>query len=367
MEIKVQKSEFLKGLVWTQGVVEKKSTMPILSSSLIEAKGKSVTFSATNLEVGVLSTIPCDVVKPGKVAADAKGLYDIVRELSDKDIVEIREMENNWIEVSCGRARFKIVGSNPGEFPGLPPNEGELYRLDAKTLLDMVGKTSYAMSLDETRYALNGVYIEGGDGKLRMVAADGHRLSYLDRPVKGKWGGGVIIPKRGVWEIKKMADTAAEEERDVSVRLGEKTVTLESDGVQLIIRLVDGRFPPYQQIIPKGNDKIVSVNKKELSTVLKRISLVANEKSRGVKLAISPGNLEISSSNPDVGEGVETLGCVYKEESFNIGFNARYLLDIIDVLEDELVLLELKNDTTPCVIRSEFDKGFLALIMPMRL
>ena len=234
----------------------------------------------------------------------------------------------------------------------------------------MLNKVSYAMSNDETRYTLNGVYLEQLSSKsksaIRLVATDGHRVSYSEGPIKEdlKLSKGVIVPKKGVWEIKKMLDGI---EGSFSLQLSDKTVSVSTKDAMLICRLVDGQFPPYEQVISKDCNRIVSLDRKQFIQSLKRAMLVANERSKGVKFTISPGNLDISSSNPDIGEAKEELTCVYKGETFEVGFNASYFLDILGILEDEKVVIELKNDTSPCIIRSEFDKGFLSVVMPMRI
>ncbi len=370
MEIKIQKPEFLKALSWTQSIVERRSTMPILANALIDAKAKTLRVTATDLEVGVTAEYPAEVIKPGRIAVQAKGLFDIVKELP-QELVHIKIVSNNWVEITCGKTKFKIAGTAADEFPELPRLESAAsYSMEIDAVVDMVNKTSFAISTDETRYNLNGVFLQASakDGKnnLRMVATDGHRLSYEEKAVKGKWkiGDGVIIPRKGISEIKKLLEG---NEGEFTLEVDQKNVRITKDNVTLVVRLVDGQFPPYEQVIPKDNTRVLSINKDILIKALRRVSLLSSERSKGVKFQISPGNLVISSSNPDFGEAREELTVVYKGETFDVGFNARYFLDVLNVIEDEQVVLELKNDVNPCVIRSEFDKGLLSVIMPMRL
>ncbi|MBI2092468.1 MAG: DNA polymerase III subunit beta [Deltaproteobacteria bacterium] len=369
MEIKIQREALVRGLYLTQSVIEYKSTMPILSNAVLEAKGKSVNFTATDLQVGIIAKETAEVINPGKVLVPVKNIYEIAKELQG-EMVTIKTLSNNWIEVVSGKSKFKIMGAASDDFPSLPASDGQEINFEAKLFIEMIDKVSYAMSNDETRYALNGVYIEqvGANGKpaLRMAATDGHRLSYTQRPLKGsiKLQKGVILPKKGVWEIAKILKDI---EGDISLKIGEKTLSVSTKNVTFVCRLIDGQFPPYEQVIPKDNNKVVSIDRLQLAQSLRRASLVANEKSKGVKLSISPGNLDISSSNPDIGEAREELTCVYKGETSDVGFNATYFIDILSVLEDDKAILELKNDTSPCVIRSEFDKGFLSVVMPMRI
>ena len=368
MEIKIQRESLINGLYMTQSVIEHRTMMPILSNALIEAKGKGVSFTATDLQVGIIAREPADVSDAGKVLIPVKNLYDIAKELQN-DMITIKTSPNNWIDVTCGKSRFKIMGASADEFPSLPSSEGVEFNIDAKDFCEMIEKVSYAMSNDETRYTLNGVFLEqagtGAKASLRMVATDGHRLSYAERPVKsGKLAKGVIIPKKGIWELKKILEDV---DGDFTLQIGEKTISVVTKNVTFVCRLIDGQFPPYNQVIPKESGRVVSVDRKTLIQALRRAALLANEKSKGVKFNISPGNLDISSSNPDLGEAKEDISCVYKGETFDVGFNASYFIDILNVLEDEKSILELKNDTSPCVIRSEFDKGFLSVVMPMRL
>jgi DNA polymerase-3 subunit beta len=369
MEIKIQKEALVRGLYLTQSVIEYKSTMPILSNAVLEAKGKALNFTATDLQVGIIVQENAEVINPGKVLVPVKNLYEIAKELQNEMIL-IKTLSNNWVEVMSGKSKFKIMGAASDDFPSLPTADGQEINFEAKLFMEMIDKVSYAMSNDETRYALNGVFIElvseNGKDVLRMAATDGHRLSYAQRQLKNslKLQKGVILPKKGVWE---MAKILKDIEGDVNLKIGEKTISVNTKNVTFICRLIDGQFPPYEQVIPKDNNKVVSIDRTQLIQSLRRASLVANEKSKGVKLSISPGNLDISSSNPDIGESKEELTCVYKGETFDVGFNATYFIDILGVLEDDKAILELKNDTSPCVIRSEFDKGFLSVVMPMRI
>lgn len=369
MEFKIQKEALIKGLYLTQSVIEHRTTMPILSNALIEAKGKTVSITATDLQVGMITKQQADVASPGKVLVPVKSFYEIIKELQN-EMVTVKTLANNWVEIVCGKSKFKIMGAATDEFPSIPTAEGNDFNLDAKSFIEMIDGVSYAMSNDETRYTLNGVYLEGvtsgGKSSLRMVATDGHRLSFIERPFKGtaKISKGVIIPKKGVWELKKILEDV---DGDFTIQIGDKTVAVNTKTAMFVCRLIDGQFPPYAQVIPKDCNRVVSVDRQMLAQSLRRASLVANEKSKGVKFSISPGNMDISSSNPDLGEAKEELTCVYKGETFDVGFNASYFIDILGVLDDDKAVLELKNDTSPCVIRSEFDKGFLSVVMPMRL
>jgi DNA polymerase-3 subunit beta len=371
MELKITKTELLSGLFWTQSVVERKVTMPILSNALIEATPKILTITATDLEVGVRSTHTADVAMPGKVTVHAKNLYEIIRQLPDEKI-KITVAPNHWIEIVSGKSRFKIVGMSADEFPNLSFSEGkEVQSIPPATLMEMIERTAYAMSTDEVRYNLNGIYCEARDvdGKpgLRFVATDGHRMAYCERTTPKKWvlPKGVIIPRKGVGELKRLCDGGGD--APVSLFFDSKQVVVSRGNVSMLVRLIDGQFPPYEQVIPKDLPKAVTVDRKQLINSLKRATLVASDMSHAVKLTFSPGLIEISTANPDVGEVHEELAATYKGETFDVGFNAKYFLDILGVITDEATVMGLKNNVSPCVIRSEFDRGFLSMVMPRRL
>ncbi|MBI1909713.1 MAG: DNA polymerase III subunit beta [Deltaproteobacteria bacterium] len=367
MEFKIGKREFLKALQWSQGIVERKTTMPILANILLETVGKKLKIAATDLETTVLVEVKAEVFKTGKVAVNARNLYDIVRELPQEEI-RVEGEKNQWLELRSGQSKFRVVGMDPEEFPTLPVSKDKRFRLEPETIQKMIEKTLYAVSTNETRLTLNGVYLEGAgkEGTLRMVATDGHRLSYVDKEIKGdlKIDKGVILPRKGIVELKKLVEDG---EGDLAMALEEKQVAVNRGDVSLFLRLVEGEYPDYQQVIPKKLDRILSVGREVLTGALKRSSLVSVDRARGVNFSISPGHLELTSSHPDFGEAREELPVEYKGESFQVGFNARYLLDVLAVIQDEKIVIELKDEVSPCLIRSEFDRGFLSLIMPMRI
>jgi DNA polymerase-3 subunit beta len=370
MEIKIPRTEILKGLSLVQSIVERKTTMPILANVLFEAKKKQLSITATDLEVGINCSYPADVLTEGKVTVHAKSLYDIVKELPD-DTVHFKMKDGNWVEIKCGKSKFRIVGLSPEEFPELPTRgTGETRRTEAGTVREMIEKTAFAMSSDETRYNLNGVYTDlscSEDGKtVLMVATDGHRLSIVKREVGAKWNfpKGGIVPRKGIMELKRLAESG---DSPIDVWADKKHVIAYRDNTTLVIRLIDGQFPPYEQVVPKKSKRTVAVNRDELIHALKRVSVMSTDRSRGVKFSFSPGNLDISASNPDLGEAKEELTAEYKGESFEVGFNAKYFIDALTSIKDDQAVLQLGDETAPCVLASEYDKNFTHVIMPMRL
>ena len=370
MEIKIARSEMLKGLGLVQGIVERKTTMPILANVLFEASGKTLSITATDLEVGINCIMQGEVLNGGKVTVHARSIYDIVKELPE-EVVHLTVKDGSWIEIKCGKSRYKIVGLSPDEFPALPTKgQGDVWRIEGNLLGQMIERTSFAMSNDETRFNLNGVYLDPSKTKegtkLKMVATDGHRLSIVERDVGTKCGiqKGAIVPRKGVAELKKLIETGTSA---LDLWLDAKHLIAYRDSVTLVIRLIDGQFPPYEQVVPKSSKRVVSIQRGALVHALKRVSVLSTDRARGVKFSVSPKNLEIFASNPDLGEAREELDAEYKGESFEVGFNARYFIDALDAIEDEQAVLQMGDETSPCVIQSETDRGFTHVIMPMRL
>ena len=372
MDFKIKKGDFLNLLRWSQGIAEKRSTMMILSNLLLEASEKTLRITATDLEIVLTAEGELEGKGSQRWVVNARHLYEIVREAPAEEL-RLEKVEGNGLQVVSGKAVFKIVGMNPDDFPAVPrlSSKGEV-ALDPDDLSEMIEKTFYAVSTDETRYTLNGLYlaspIRPGDGPplLRMVATDGHRLSYSERPVDNQWklDKGILVPRKGIQELKKLL---AEGAGELFVASDEKAIRFRRGPVTLLIRLIEGEFPAYEQVIPKNCDRIASVNRELLGGALRRASILASVEGRGVRLGFSPNLLEIQSSNPDLGETREELPIDYRGAQFEVAFNPRYLSDLLAVIEDEKAVLELKDDVSPCVIRSEFDKGFLSLVMPMRL
>lgn len=370
MEIKIGKGLLEDGLAWVQSVVARKTTMPILSNVLMEAKGSILTLTATDLEVGVLGSIKAEVIQPGKMTVPAKAFYDMVKELPDS-AVSLKEGENHWLEIRCGTSQFKLVGMDPSEFPALPKKEeGVSFNLDVETLLGMIGKVDMAISTDETRYNLNGILIETETREeknfLKFVATDGHRLSLCERELKKKvpLNQSVLFSRKGVGELKRMLEGG---EGEVHFWVGKRQASIEKEEKVLFVRLIDGQFPPYGQVIPKKGKRILSSARENLIKALRRVSVVTTDRSKGVQFKFSPGNLEIFASNPDMGEAKEELAVQYKGNAFSVGFNALYFLECLNVMEDEQIVLQLGDEVAPCLIQSEIDRGFTHVIMPMRI
>jgi DNA polymerase-3 subunit beta len=375
MELKIGAQELARALGRSQGIVERKSTMPILSHVLLEAKkGNELHISATDLDLSVSSQHACEVSKEGGLAVSAKHLYEIVR-AAPEQTVSLKKASNNYLEVKSGASEFRIVGLPAEDFPALPRFERVAFvTVDPKSLLDQIERTSFAASTDETRYNLNGVFFEPQGPVLRLVATDGHRLAVSERPLQGDFAlkKGVILPKKGLQELRKLLTEAAEsgeEKPDAQLGFAENSAVFRRPGVVLAMRLIEGLFPDYQQVIPKPGEKVLKLGRQRFLETLRRVSLLSSDKSHAVKLELSAGLLKVLSNNPDLGEAREEVPVEYAGEPLKIGFNARYLTDVVGVLKADDVLLELADDLSPGVLKGagEPDAGYTAVVMPMRI
>jgi DNA polymerase III subunit beta len=372
MQFTIEKEVFLKGLARIQGIVEKRNTIPILSNVLIEAGDGEILLTATDLEVGMRATYPAQIAKPGKVTVSAKKLFEIIKELPDREISFLAK-ENCWIEIRCGKAMFNIVGLSPEEFPYFPyPEKEEFVSLASHMVKEMIEKTAFSMSSDESKYNLNGIYcrIQEQENKflLRLVATDGHRLALVENPLPDPGipdlQKGVIFPRKGILELRKIA-----EEGEGALLLGfmDNNAVIKKDRTIIVMRLVDGEFPDYNRVIPKNNEFSGLISCDLFLHALRRMAVLSSEKSKGVKLLLKPNLLEISSSNPELGDAREELEIDYQGPEIAIGFNARYLMDILQVQTRDRIGLFVKDNLSPGLLRPEDDATFQAVVMPMRL
>jgi DNA polymerase-3 subunit beta len=370
MEFTIARDELLQGLYLTQGIVERRTTIPILANVLLESVADGVAISATDQEVGVRRRCEAKVKKKGSLTTGARKLYEIVRECAEGPLV-LRSLENNWIEISSGRSRFKIVGLDPKEFPAMPsapPAESsQTFTVPTALLREMIERTVFAVSIDETRLNLSGIFLERPEvGRLRMVATDGHRLSLITRAVEGaSAGNGVIIPRKGVVEFSKIIEGGDE---PVTVSLQGGVAHAARAAVELSMRLVEGEFPDYNQVVPQKSEKKMVVGVEPFLAALRRVSIVSSERTRGVKLQLDAGKLEISSINPDLGEASEELPVEYDGSTLSIGFNAKYLTDALAVLDStKQIEVGFNDEVSPGLLRCEGDPDYVYVVMPMRL
>lgn len=368
MEFKIAADELKKALYRAQGIVERKTTMPILANVLINATKDGVSVTAFDLDIGVVSEHPAEVLKPGAVTVSAKYVFDIVQNAPESHVT-LKRMQNNYVEITSGASHFKIVGMAPEEYPKLPREENApLVKINGNILLEMIKKTQFAISTDETRYILNGVFFEPREGgKIRMVATDGHRLALVERELEGefKLKGGVIIPRKGLFELKRLLDEAP----DAECHLGfaDNSALFKKPGLTMVMRLIDGQFPEYQRVIPKEGEKQIALPRLRFLEGLRRISLLSADKSNAVKIKLADNQVRIMSHNPDLGEAKDDLDAVYNGPELTVGFNARYLADVLGVVETDEVIFELGDEHSPGVLHQPGDRSYTAVVMPMRV
>ena len=367
MEFKIEKAALLQGLYLAQGISDRKSTMPILANVLLRTDGKDkLLCAATDLNVTVTAELACRVDKEGGLTVGAKHLHDIVKSLPGEELT-LKRSENNYAEIKAGKVEYKVVGMADRDFPKLPNHrEVKFGKVDAATLRDMVAKTFLSISTDETRYHLNGVLFES-DGQVgRMVSTDGHRLSKIERPLDGgpQLKQGIIIPRKGLMELRRALENASGQV-ELGIQAGHIFVRVNE--VALSVKLIDAQFPPYEQVIPKENDKVAICPRAATLDAMRRISIMSSDKTWGIKLSLGKGTLRIGSDNPDLGEAHEELDVSYDGAPLSIGFNAKYFIDLLAEMEGDEVKLELNGELDPGLVRPTDGKGYLGVIMPMRI
>ncbi len=373
MKINVERSAFLKALSHVQSVVERRNTIPILSNVMIEAGKGQLKLTATDLDIEIVEAIPADVIRNGAATAPAHMLYDIVRKLPDgaQVQVELLTSEGGRLAVSAGTSRFELSCLPKEDFPQMAaaalPHKFRLATDDLKRIID---KTRFAISTEETRFYLNGIYVhaakEGKTQTLRAVATDGHRLARYEMELPDGAGDmpGVIVPRKTVTELRKLLDDA---EGAIEVSLSDTKIQFGFGGVELTSKLIDGTFPDYQRVIPSGNDKALALEAKEFSQSVDRVSTISADKTRAVKLAVAKDKVTLSVVNPESGTATEELGATYSAAPLEIGFNARYLLDITSQIEGKEVRFLLSDAGSPTIIEDAEDSRTLYVLMPMRV
>lgn len=374
MKLTIERTVLLRSLGHVQSVVERRNTIPILSNVLIQAEKSGVRLTATDLDIEIVETLEAEVAREGATTVPVHTLHDIVRKLPDGAQVTLDyDTENERLTLESARSRFTLACLPKDDFPSI--TLGELphrFGLSADDLSRMIDKTRFAISNEEPRYYLNGIFFhvtdadEGGDRVMRAVATDGHRLARFEIPVPDGAGEmpGIIVPRKTVTEIRKLLDDA---EGIVEVALSDTKIRFEVANVVLTSKLIDGTFPDYARVIPKGNDKLLEVEGKGFADAVDRVSTISAEKTRAVKLALSDDRLVLTVSNPDSGNATEELEVNYGAEPMEIGFNSRYLIDITGQLEGNKARILLADAGSPTVVRDGDDPRALYVLMPMRV
>jgi DNA polymerase III subunit beta len=364
MEVTLNRDAFLKGLQMVQNIVEPRQTLPILANVLLETEGDTVRLTATDLEVGARVSVPARVAGKGAITVSARKLAEIVKELPAADL-NLRVQDNATVALKCGTASYKLVGMAPDDFPPVVPAEkASFLKIDGKTLREMLAQTSFAVSHDETRYALNGVLFALAGTDARLVATDGHRLAMAKRTL-GNVGNATtgIVPRKAITEIMRVLGTG----EDVEIALTENQFVLQMPNFMMTARLIEGQFPNYEAVIPKAHPGKLVISRTALTSALRRVAVMAEERNKPVKFMLAPAALKLSAASQDLGEAEETLDVDYAGAEVTIGFNSRYLLDAMSPIEKDQVIVEFKDGLSPGVIRSVENEGYCCVIMPMRI
>ncbi len=388
MELTVAKKDLLKIVARMQGVVERKSTMPVLANVLLAADTSgSLRLAATDLYLSLMARIPADVAKPGSVAVSAKDLFERVKMMPDGPIVIATQDNATTTLKAAGSARRYTLRGMPGEdFPPLPqPAEGSpTLALSVEVLSELIAKTHFAISTDETRAHLNSALFEWDGDVVRMVTTDGHRLSKIDVKVPGRQASAtMLIPLKGIQELRRMCEelsaeggSSAEGEKkapELLITQSGPSAFFQGGGTTFSVKLVDAQFPPYSQVIPQASERVVRAPRAALADALKAVSVAASERTGGVKLSMAKGSMRITSESPESGDGFDEIPVEYAGPNMSIGFNAKYFLDVLAAIGDDEVAIGLSGELDPAVLRPggttpmSVDRQFLSVVMPMRI
>jgi len=372
MKLTIERAALLKSLAHVQSVVERRTTIPILSNVKLEGRGGILSLNATDLDLDIVERVPADIARPGATTAPAHTFYDIVRKLPEGCQVEIDvKEEDGQLTLRSGRSKFSLSCLPVEDFPVL--SGGDLpfqFALTAAELKALIDRTRFAISTEETRYYLNGIYLHaatGPDGAvLRAVATDGHRLARAEVTLPAGAAGmpGIIIPRKTINEIRKLID---ETDGEVLLALSETKLRFSFGEAELTSKLIDGTYPDYERVIPADNDKVMDVDCKAFAQAVDRVSAISTEKSRAIKLTLGPGVATLSASSPENGSALEEIEAAYDAAPLEIGFNSRYLMDILGQVEGESARFAMADAASPTVVREVADSSAIYVLMPMRV
>ena len=366
MNITINRENLLTPLQQVIGAVERRQTLPILGNVLLKSRSGNISLTATDLEIEMVSSVECSSPEDFQTTLPARKLLDICKALSDDSDIEFG-IEENRVSLKSGRSRFTLASLPAKDFPGLDDiveqHSFSIKQADFKVLLD---KTSFAMAQQDVRYYLNGILMEISDGKVKMVATDGHRLalSEINIDISLNDGKQIIIPRKAALELSRLLESS---DSPANIILSQNHIRVETGKLVFTSKLIDGKFPDYNRVIPVDGNKILKVNRESLKRSMNRIAILSNEKYRGIRLTLAPGNLAIQANNPDQEEAEEELSVNYDEAEIEIGFNVTYLIDVLNVLASEDVDIKLKDANSSCIISDSEDSSSLYVVMPMRL
>lgn len=370
MKLNIERSALLRSLGHVQSVVERRNTIPILSNVQITAENNSLSLTATDLDLSIVENIETDIAEAGGTTVPAQTLFDIVRKLPEGADVELSLGEDPRLSLKAGRSNFTLACLPREDFPVMSGGDmPHTFKVPAGELRRLIDKTRFAISTEETRYYLNGIYLHVADGDapcLRAVATDGHRLAQVETalPEGAKGMPGVIVPRKAVGELRKLIEEVAD---DIEVSLSDTKIRFSFGSIVLISKLIDGTFPDYTRVIPEGNEKFLEADCHMLAEAVDRVSTISTDRTRSVKLNLESGKITLSVNSPENGTATEEVAVSYGEDVMEIGFNSRYLLDILSQIEGDTVKAELADAASPTILRDNEDKQALYVLMPMRV
>lgn len=372
MEFNIKRDLFLVGIQKTLGIVEKKTTMPILSNLLVRAGRNRVTIMATDREIGLVADYEAEVLRDGEITLSARKLHEMVREIQG-DTIHVAKNERDMVVLTCNKATYRIPGISSDDYPVVAEEEETpFFKVSRALLKELIRKTAFAMSTDEMRKTLCGVLMEtekaGETFAIRMVATDGHRLAMMKVETGEKeflaMEKGIIIPRKGLGEIRRLVEDAA---GDVFLGVRKGTCLVKTDHVLLKVSLVDGEYPDYRRVIPTEKGVILGIEKDKFIHALRRMSVISSDRYNGVIISLSPGKIVLNSNNPDVGEANEEIDIVYEGEPRSVGYNVTYLTDAIDVVDEERIDFEIGEGMKPGIIRAVGNENYFCIVMPLKL
>jgi DNA polymerase-3 subunit beta len=371
MELRLRRDLFLAELSPMQGIVERRTTIPVLSHILLKSAGKSLQLAATDLDVSLTSSVPAEIEREGALAVQAKKFTEIVRSVV-ADEVRLKVEDERTLLVQAGKARFRMHGLPAADFPSLPTVEGKAkMEISLAILRRLVSKILFAVSGEDSRFQLSGALLKIKGKSIELVATDGHRLALIESPhgFKGAVEDSVLVPRKALQELLRM-----EGDGDVTFRRGEHHLSFSVGGREMTCRVLEGSFPDYDRVISRGNDKKAVLDRKPLAEAVRRVAIMTGERNRGVRLEFAGGEVAIAAANPDLGDASESLGCEVNGGDIKIGLNPDYLGHFLDAVETDKVLLELKDENSQCVGSPQAEEGkgvagerYLCVIMPMRI
>jgi len=371
MQVKVETELLRSALGKILSVVDKKNTRPILTNCLVKVAGGFITLQATDLEVSSKIILPAEVSDEGEFCLNSKNFFDILRELPNESLSLNIDKENNLLKAECGEIKYSLLITSNEEYPNLNfQGSSKSFELTADSILSFINKTHHAISTDETRPFLNGIYLQNTGDKLRAVATDGHRLALYDHQQANLndalLSEGIILPKKGIYELKRMAESNLDSSVQISIDESFLYAQIREEYF-LSVRLIARDYPNYQAVIPSQTSSSMTVDHNSFLNAVKRVKILANEKSNGVKLNLSGNQLTISANHPSLGDAVEKISVDYAGADFNIGFNAKYLIDTLSVFNEGIIEFKFNNELSPVIVESQNTQNFLGIVMPLKL